>query len=216
MKHRRAAQTSGFEPCISDAWLFVYMNLEQLRKNTGRRVQLVPPAQDIDESGLHAVPVDDDWIIVEVRDEGVRVSNVRTSHATILGKDHIYSFSSNPNRSAGGLEYGFLILHVQIFMRGMDTWVRPNTRPGSPVEVIATIVDKWVDINYPRDSGLQLRLESAGYRVAWCFESKVVRKTDIDGWEVAIEPDSSGQASRFHLKDLPENQILIKKLLSAR
>jgi len=72
-------------------------------------------------------------------------------------------------------------------------------------------IDKWVDIVYPSDSGLQRNLEAAGYRVAWCLDTKLSHKVDFEGWEIVVAPDSRGVLTKFRLKHRPANQTLIKK-----
>ena len=67
-----------------------------------------------------------------------------------------------------------------------------------------------VDLKYPSDSGLQSRLETVGYRVAWCLETNLARRVDLEGWEVVLE-DDHGVPTRFRVKDRPADQILIKK-----
>lgn len=64
----------------------------------------------------------------------------------------------------------------------------------------ATPAEKWVDLNYPLDSGLQVRLESQGYKVGWCQDTKLSRKLDLEEWEVVIEPDGNGTPSKFRLR----------------
>lgn len=71
--------------------------------------------------------------------------------------------------------------------------------------------EKWVDFQYPNDSGLQERLTIAGYRVAWCLDTKLSRKIDLEGWEIVTEIDEMGIPTRFRLKGKPANQTLIKK-----
>jgi hypothetical protein len=109
------------------------MNWEQMKKNVGYRVQLVPPACRLDKTGRELSLIDDDWLIAEVSSNGVRISNTRTDHTTTLGYDHIHHFTTNPDRSRAGIQHGFLTLHVQVFLQGNDLQVRPNARPGEPV-----------------------------------------------------------------------------------
>lgn len=71
--------------------------------------------------------------------------------------------------------------------------------------------DKWVDFHYPNDSGLQERLTNAGYQVAWCLDTKLSRKIDLEGWEIVTELNGRGVPTRFRLKDKPADQTLIKK-----
>ena len=101
-----------------------------MKKNVGFHVRLVPVAAPLDEFGRGMTRMDDDWIIEDVSNDEVRISNTRTGHATLLGKDHIYSYTSNPDRSP---RHGFLTLNVQIFFYGDRLDVRPNSKPGEPV-----------------------------------------------------------------------------------
>jgi hypothetical protein len=70
---------------------------------------------------------------------------------------------------------------------------------------------KWVDFRYPTDSGLQQRLENEGFNVAWCFDSRLARKTELEGWEVVVEVDRDGNRSNLKFRDNPSNQTLIKR-----
>jgi hypothetical protein len=97
------------------------------------RVQLQPVAHRLDDAGSLLAPIDDDWLIESVSDGGVRVSNPRTGLSTLLGLDHIYSYTSNPDRTAGGLMFGFLMLKVQLTLKRNDVLVRPIPRPGESV-----------------------------------------------------------------------------------
>ncbi len=106
------------------------MNLRQLKKDVGCRVQLAPVARWLDETNRELPPEDDEWIIEDVTDESVRIFNTHTGLVITLGKDHVHSFASNPQESTGGIKHGFLVLHVQVYMRGAKCWVRPNLRPG--------------------------------------------------------------------------------------
>ena len=103
-------------------------------------------------------------------------------------------------------------VNVQVFLQGDKLWVRPNARPGEPVEPqLGGVIEKWVDLKYPFDSGLQRRLEAAGYRVAWCLDTKLSRKIDLEGWEIVVESDAQGVRTKFRLKDYPADQTLIKR-----
>jgi hypothetical protein len=46
---------------------------------------------------------------------------------------------------------------------------------------------------------------------AWCLDSKLSRKVDLEGWEVVAETDAMGVLMKFRLKDRPADQTLIKK-----
>lgn len=76
-----------------------------------------------------------------------------------------------------------------------------------------TVHEKWVNLNYPSDSGIQNKLEKSGFKVRWCLDKNVASRTEMEGWEVVIEPDKNGILYRFRIKDFPDNQTLIKKKL---
>lgn len=191
------------------------MKRDQIIKNVGARVQLEPPARFLDLNGIERLPVrNDDWIIHAADNDGLRIENVRSTHSTKLGYDQIHSYMSNPDRSQGNLQCGFLTLRVQIFIQGVNLTKRPNERPGAPVDPPhVEIGDKWVDFRYPADSGLQQALETGGYRIAWCADRNLARRIDLEGWEVVVALDGNGGLVRLRLRDSPENQTLIKRLV---
>jgi hypothetical protein len=102
------------------------MNWDQMKKNLHARVQLIPTAHRLDEHGRKLPAIDDDWLIEEVTADGVRIKNVRTHHTTTLGRDHIYDWRSNPDRSQAGVKYGFLVLKVQISLKPKGLSITPN------------------------------------------------------------------------------------------
>ena len=187
------------------------MNWEQMKKNKGARVRVVPIACRLDDKGRELSLLDDDWLIEDVSNDGVAVRNLRSDRRTTLGKDHIVEYTSNPDRSRHRIKHGFLTLKVQIFLQGNDLWIRP-TRPGEPNKPpLVAIVDKWVDQKYPFDSGILKRLEAQGYHVGWCWDTVLSRRVDLEGWELVLEPNPDGSLTKFRLKDLIVNQTLIKK-----
>jgi len=70
---------------------------------------------------------------------------------------------------------------------------------------------KWVDLNYPADSGLQGTLEAEGYRVKWCMDDNLARSLDIDGWTLVTQQQGNGRATILKIKDYPDNHTLVKK-----
>jgi hypothetical protein len=67
---------------------------------------------------------------------------------------------------------------------------------------------------YPSDSGLQQKLEAAGYRVAWCSDTKLSRKIDLEGWEIVVEPDAKGPDTTW-LQDKGNGKIGYSRAISA-
>lgn len=108
------------------------MNAEYLKKAIGVRVQLIPPALHLDAAG-NSLPIrDEDWRIDDVT-KTVRLL-ADSGHVAVLGLDHVQSFYTNPGRIGGGVEYGFLVLHMQVIVEGNVVRVRPNLRPGQPLD----------------------------------------------------------------------------------
>jgi hypothetical protein len=110
-----------------------HLNREQLKKTVGMRMQIQPIAHRLDDAEKLLPPIDDDWVIESVTEEGVRISNPRNGLSTLLGLDHIYSFTSNPGRMEGGSKFGFLVLKVQLTLKRHEVIVRPTLRPGESV-----------------------------------------------------------------------------------
>jgi hypothetical protein len=188
------------------------MNLDQLKRNLYWRVQLIPVACRLDEFGIPLPSRDDDWLIEEVTDEHIRISNITTQIFQLLGKDHIHHFTTNPQRSQGDVKFGFLTLHVQIFCQGVNAWVRPNIRPGEAVAPLQVeIREKIVDFQYPSKSGLEAKLNSQGYRLVWSNESNLSSRLDFEGWEIVIDKSPNGELNSFRVRDRIEDQILLKK-----
>ena len=103
------------------------MKKEQLKKNVGDWVRLIPIAHRLDGRGHPLPQVDDAWRIESVADDGVRLFLPRTGHGRTLGYDHICEYTSD--RIERGVKYGFLTLKVQLCIQGKNVNVTP-TRPG--------------------------------------------------------------------------------------
>jgi predicted nucleotide-binding protein len=76
---------------------------------------------------------------------------------------------------------------------------------------IPTPIVKFVDLNYPHDSGMQARLEADGYKIRWSGDSSLARRLDIEGWSLAAIADEHGREMILKMKDRPEDQTLIKR-----
>jgi predicted nucleotide-binding protein len=70
---------------------------------------------------------------------------------------------------------------------------------------------KFVDINYPEDSGIAKELNKQGFDTAWCMENNLARRLDIDGWSLVTQPTASGKQVILRMKDRPQDQTLIKR-----
>jgi hypothetical protein len=108
------------------------MNFDQLRKNEGYLVKLVPPAHHLDAAGELLSIEDEDWTIVAVTRNWVEIKTA-SGHSYRLGLDHIRNFTTDPNRSTDGINHAFLQLHVQLRISGFQVIVIPNHQPGAAV-----------------------------------------------------------------------------------
>jgi hypothetical protein len=104
------------------------MNKSALKKNEWSTAKIRPIAKRFyGENGPQLPPVDDDWLIQNVDDDGVRISNPHTGHWTILGFDQIHHRTTDPTRGPG---YGSLTLNIQLCIGGNSLWSEPAIRPG--------------------------------------------------------------------------------------
>lgn len=101
--------------------------------------------------------------------------------------------------------------NIQIQQAGRDI-ITKNEAPASPPS--PKIEDKWVsDLDYIEDAGIAERLCQQGYHLHWTGVDKEARRVDIDGWDVVIDTDKSGQKVRYKIKDdsVGGYLILLKK-----
>jgi hypothetical protein len=77
------------------------VNLVQLKKNVGWRVQLQPPAMHLDARGRELPCRDEDWIIRTVTATEVRLDEAtELGLTTAFGADIVHRFDTNRSRSA--------------------------------------------------------------------------------------------------------------------
>jgi hypothetical protein len=178
------------------------MNRQMMKKNVGTHVLLQPAACHLDRNGFRvSVVVDDDWWCIDsVTDDEVRISDPRTGHSRGLGYDHIYNFTSD--RPKNGARRGFLTLKVQLFVQGNDVRVVPNVRPGEAVPPVEPkIIERTVELSYPRDSGIQARLAMEGYEIGWTRLERVYGLVNVEDYIVVVERERDGSFSRFRSRD---------------
>ena len=96
-----------------------------LFRSLWQRVRLRPIAWRMTVDGEWLAPIDDDWILTEVSPRTVRLSNVRTGHAPLVGLDHIHQYVSDAARDWDGLKHGFLDLNVQLTLSGCNVFTEP-------------------------------------------------------------------------------------------
>jgi hypothetical protein len=177
------------------------------KKNLHAHVLLVPAAHRLDEYGFELPAIDDPWwLIEEVTDVGITISDPRSGHVKALTYDQLHKWTNDTSIKAA--KRGLLSLHVQLTVQGNAVSVMPNARPSEPVPVKQPqVVEKLVEFGYPVASGIQQRYKTQGYELKWCRPEYVHTKVDIDGCAIVIEPIAPGRLSTFRTRD---GQVLIK------
>lgn len=186
------------------------MNWDQMKKNVGKLVELHPKAIFLDALGHENPSPSDDWQITGATSYQITLKNCRANHQTVLAKDHIHNYVSNPIRSP---EHGILNLMVQLYIQGEAISISPCPRPGErvPPPPVAEIQDKCVDLMYPLDSIVK-RLGVSHNVLGWMQESKVPTSLMNGTHELALERDSTGCLFRLCVRTSPESLILVRRL----
>jgi hypothetical protein len=189
------------------------MNLEQLKKLIGSRIQLAPRVIHLDALGRELPPRDVIWILSDVSDKEVSIDEAtELTLRTSFGRDIVHHFDTNRSKSIpGGMQFGFLILTQQMYIREHKITWQPCSRPGERVPPPpAPIAELWVDFHYPVTSGIHAKLEALGYRLGWVPLSRLPG-LEFEGWERVVEADPHGMPTSFYLRRRPENEVLAKK-----
>jgi hypothetical protein len=188
----------------------LWMNWEKIKKNIGKPVELHPKACFLDSTGREIPSVSDDWLILDTSTDQVTITNTRTHHQTVLAKDHVHHYTSNPSRSA---DHGIIQLLIQIFIQGNLITILPCPRPGervSPPPVIE-VEDKWVDLHYPLYAIAQ-RLGVEAQALSWVGESRVATLMQQGICEPTFERDENQRLRRLRIKTSPEYLTLVRRL----
>jgi hypothetical protein len=108
---------------------------DQLKKNQGWRVKIAPTAIHLDPAGRELPTKNEDWIIVQVTGDEVRLDEASVMGLTTrLGPDAIASFTTDRSRSTpGGVHYGLLLLKLQMYIQSDRITYTPCMRPGERV-----------------------------------------------------------------------------------
>lgn len=189
------------------------MKLDMLKRNNiGHRMQLEPAAIHLDRMGRELPDRNEDWIITSVTDEEISLSEAREMGlTTVLGKDAVHRYDSNCSRSTpGGIQYGFLLLTQQMFIREGKISYRPCAQPGQRVPPLPVQIGRTaIDDEYLKLSGLQALQEAEGWRTSWCGESRL-RTLERQGWELVMEADSNGMPTIFYRPGGREDLVYVR------
>jgi hypothetical protein len=114
---------------------FAIMNWSEFKKNKGSLVKLAPSACHLNDFGEPILPApDESWTLTSFEASRVLIS-APSGHSIYLDKDHIVNSvpaAAKPGSQAGDPD--FLRLMVQIFIAGDGIWLKPNSKPGAPVD----------------------------------------------------------------------------------
>ncbi|HEX7749377.1 MAG TPA: hypothetical protein VF445_11550 [Bordetella sp.] len=105
------------------------MKWNKFKNNVGSLVEIQPPACELDSYNRPIRDLDGDWLIQSVDGDQVALRHAQTGHSVTLGKDHLYNYVTNPGKSTGTQQHGFLRLHVQLFVQGENVTVKPTVKP---------------------------------------------------------------------------------------
>lgn len=188
------------------------MNWERLKRNIGWRVQLAPTAIHLDALGRELPARNEDWIIQQVTETELRLDESLVMELTTrIAKDAVHEFGHNAQRCVpGGTQYGFLTLKLQMVVQNsVITYCpcRPGERVAPPPPPLR---EDLVEFGYPAMSGLQPRLEAAGYQVHWSAD-RLVSTREVEGWEVVRERDGYGVLHSFRCPGRDGDLIFMKR-----
>jgi hypothetical protein len=106
------------------------MNKSKLAKTRYFRMRIRPVARRFDAT--RELPrIDDDWLVEDTSQDGLRLKNSRTGHGILLPYDHIHDFRSDPSEYPREVKRGFLMLLSQVWLQGNRAGIEPLMRPPS-------------------------------------------------------------------------------------
>lgn len=87
-------------------------------------------------------------------------------------------------------------------------------KTASSREDSATLVDKWVSVEYIEKAGITTKLAGQGYDLHWTRADNESVKVDLEGWEPVVVSQVDGTLARLKVQDSPiigGYLILLKK-----
>lgn len=186
------------------------MNLNKLRNNIGWLFKLEPPEIHLDPQGRELPRRDEEWLLQEISADG-EVLTLRDGRilglSTPVGADAVHHFDTDRSR---GDRHGFLMLKQQMFIQGDHITFRMCFRPGERVDPLPPLKAERVPVNsdFIRTSGIQQRLEAAGFEVNGVVELRLP-ELELKGWEPIIENDKHGRPTLYYLPDSRPGMSLI-------
>jgi hypothetical protein len=65
------------------------------------------------------------------------------------------------------------------------------------------IIDKWVNLSYPKKVGITQRLTAEGYDVSWRTANEESELVDLQGWEPVLLDQPDRTRARLKIRDHP-------------
>jgi hypothetical protein len=169
------------------------MNLDQMRKNVGRRLHLRPIAQRVSDDGTRLPLIDDLWRLDTIQDGPQRLSlvNIVTGHVVELQPDNVREYRS-PH---------FLVLRCQLRLTSTGVDIEPlvpaAVQPGSEASGVPTASRSY---NLPRGYERKLnrfRFQAAKDEAARTTEGSYAFPVELVGREQEMQAfiEATGQVS---------------------
>ena len=70
-------------------------------------------------------------------------------------------------------------------------------------ETGARTLDKWVNMSYPEEAGINRELTAHGYDLRWTTANEESQRVDLEGWEPVLVDQSDGTKARLKIRDHP-------------
>lgn len=190
------------------------MNLNKLRGNVGWLFKLQPPAIHLDPQGRELPCRDEEWLLQEISPDGetLTIRDLRIlGLSTPIGADAVHHFDTDRSR---GTCHGLLMLKQQMFIQGDRITFRLCFRPGERVNPLPPLAVERVPVSFEflRTSGIQRKLEAAGFEVNGVVELRLA-ELEMQGWERVVENDRYGRPISYYIPDSRAgmNLIFIKR-----
>jgi hypothetical protein len=190
------------------------MNLYKLRGNVGWLFKLQPPAIHLDPQGRELPYLDEEWLLQEISPDGetLTIRDLRIlGLLTPIGADAVHHFDTDRSR---GARHGLLMLKQQMFIQGDRITFRLCFRPGERVNPLPLVEVERVPVSFDfiRTSGIQQKLEAAGFEVNGVIELRLA-ELEMKGWERVLENDRYGKPTMYFQADSRPgmNLIFIKR-----
>jgi len=153
MRESRSARRPvevGAKPCLRR----IQTNeLGRTEEEQGAQVKLAPPVCHLNDFGESLLPTPDEtWVIVSIQDDTVLLS-APSGHSIRLAKEHICNSVPGSPRDDQANDPISCGCWCRCSLGATNTWVRPNSKPGAPVEPPVDLARKREQLRFRTWSG---------------------------------------------------------------